>query len=107
MGRYSKTFKWLDKRMKNRDWSIKDGTDLYKFPYWLLNRIYSKTNMVIYHGRYTRGKIVYLYIPREWTIDRIPIIIDIRMELGDSSQRPYCMSYQELKQIFKNNKFED
>jgi hypothetical protein len=93
--------------MRHCDWSIKDGKDLYKFPYWLLQKVYSETSIVKYQGRYTRGKVVYLYISKQWTIDNIPIIVDVRIELGDPPENACCMSYQKLKQVFINNKFED
>lgn len=107
MGRYTKTFVWLNSKMRNRNWSIKDGLDLYKFPYWLLQRVYSETSMIKYQGRYTRGKVVYLYIPRQWTIDKVSIIVDVTIELGDPPKDACCMSYPRLRQVFSNNKFED
>lgn len=105
--RYSKKFRWLDCKMAERNWSIKDGKDLYEFPYWLLQKVYSETDLVKYNGRYTRGKIVYMYIPGDYTIDRIPIIVDVHIELGYPPEGVICMSFHQLKQTFSNNKYED
>lgn len=107
MGRYSNKFKWLDQKMKKCNWSIKDNKELYDFPYWLLSKVYSQVSMIRYQGRYTRGRVVYLYIPSLYTIDKIPIIVDVIVKLGDPPEQAICISYHTLKQIFKHNKFED
>ena len=106
--RYSKDFKWLDSKMKDRGWSIKDGKDLYKFPYWMLKKVYSAIDVVIYKGRNVRGRVVYLYIPEEWTVDGIPIIVDVVLDMGrELPEDAIIMSFRNLKDVFINNKFQD
>lgn len=97
---------WLDAKMKKCNWSVKDGKLLYEFPSWLLKRVYSQVNMVMYHGRYIKGRLVYPYIPKEFTIDNIPIILDVQIDLNPPDDA-ILMSYPQLKQIFRNNKYED
>lgn len=106
--RYSATFKWIDFKMRHRNWSIKDGRGLYQFPYWLLDKVYSKVDVVMFQGRHTKGRLVYLVIPSHYTEDGIPIIVDVVLDLSNYlPENAICMSYHELKQVFKNNKFED
>lgn len=104
---HSKKFKWLDAKMKARNWSIQDGMQLYDFPFWLLHRVYSKIDRIDYYGKHTKGRILYRYIPAVYTIDKIPIIIHIDLVPGDVPKRAKVMSYVELKQVFKNNKYQD
>lgn len=104
--RYSRTFKFIDKKMHRRNWSVKDHKALYQFPYWLLKKIYSKIDVVTYQGRVTKGRVVYLYIHGEWCKGRIPIIVDVRVELGDPPADAEFMSFIELKQTFLTNKFQ-
>ena len=107
--RYSAMFKWIDWKMEYKNWSIKDGRGLYQFPYWLLERVYSKVDMIEYYGRQVKGRIVYLVIPSIYTVDNIPIIVDVIPSVGTDTlpENAVCMSYPELKQVFTNNKFED
>jgi hypothetical protein len=100
---------WINYQMKEKIWSIKYGLNLYKFPYWMLDKVYSKSNLVLRDGRYVKGKIVYLIISSVYTVDNIPIIVDV---IVDYNQLPLLdtavyMSYSELKKVFTNNKFED
>lgn len=94
----------LDK-IRERDWSIKDGLFLYKFPYWMLGRVYSNSSIVVHQGRFTKGYVEYLYIPGDFTVDEVPIIVDVIASLGDAPIGVRRISYAELKSIFKNNKF--
>lgn len=97
---------WLDMKMNSCNWSIKDGKQLFEFPFWLLKYVYSGVNMVNYKGKYVNGRVRYGYIPEEYTIDKIPIIIRVDIELNPPPDAR-LISYYRMKQIFCNNKFED
>lgn len=103
---YRKIFPLVQEWIKQKKWSVADKHFLYRFPTWMLKRVYSNVSMVIYCNNYIRGKIIYLYIPAEFTIDEIPIIIDVLVEPGSIPEDGVRLSYSQLKQIFTNNKFD-
>jgi hypothetical protein len=99
--------RWIKDKLEKRDWSVKDGVRLYMFPRWLLQRVYSKVDMVVYEGRFTKGTLEYPFIPGEYTIDKVPIIIDVNIVLHKLPDNSVRLSFSEMKQIFANNKFQD
>ena len=101
-------YQWIKEKMDKCNWSVKDGVKLYRFPNWLLGKVYSKVDMVTSNGRLTRGRIIYHFIPSEYTIDKIPIIVDVEVSLDKIiPDNALFLSYTELKEIFKNNKYSD
>lgn len=89
-------------------WSIKDGMNLLKFPPWLLGKVYSAIDLVIYRGKKRKGRIVYLYIPEEWTVDGHPIIIDVVVDLiAEPPEGATVMNFRALKDTFIHNQFKD
>lgn len=103
----SKAFQIIQKRMISK-WSIKDGNKLFLFPPWLLKKVYSATDVVIYKGKRKRGRVIYLYIPEEWTKDGHPIIIDVDVDLNpEPPEGATVMNFRALKDTFIHNQFKD
>lgn len=114
--KYAQEVQFIRIRMCRLSWSIKDAGHIYLFPHWLLEKVYSKIDGVIklafdinskeevYYTSEVR--VAYIYIPKEYTIDKIPIIIDVQLE-EKAPENAVFMSYRELKEVFKNNKFKD
>lgn len=103
-----KTRLWLQKKLEDKSWSIKDGMNLLYFPENLCNKIYDAAGIVYFRNRLMKGKIIYYYIPKDYTIDKIPIIIRVEYN-SDMVRLPEdatILPFRKLKEIFVNNKFE-
>jgi hypothetical protein len=105
----SKAFQIIQKKMISK-WSIKDGNKLFLFPPWMLKKVYSAIDAVRINGRTKpkKGRVVYYYIPEEWTKDGHPIIVDVEVELNCEPPEGACvMSFRAMKDVFIHNKFQN
>lgn len=103
----SEALQYINKKMIYK-WSIKDGLNLYKFPPWLLGKVYSAIEAIVFKGRVRKGRIIYWYIPEEWTVDGHPIIVDVDVELNiEPPAEAKVMNFRALKDTFIHNKFQD
>lgn len=100
-------FQYINTKMDQK-WSIADGKGLFKFPPWLLKRVYSAIDVYLYKGKRYKGRIVYLYISEEYTTDGHPIIIDVQLvPVQEPPDGATVMSFRAMKDVFIHNKFQD
>lgn len=93
-----------------------DFRDIYKNKFWEISdkikKCYDKNQMALYGSQQKRSTIFYEYIPAEFMEENIPYIIgsSVFYDGGEEqtkavSEGAMCLSFEELKTVFTNNKF--
>ncbi len=80
------------------------------FPKELVKRLYDFNNNVLFGSNMVKGKVYYEYIDNIYTIDNIPIILNVGIHYDgignkDLPEDTKFVNYNELKLIFTNNLF--
>ena len=101
------TFNALKEFHKGK-WNINSNHKL--FPEELLQIVYDVDDNVLFGSRYVKGKVMYKYIPKEYAVDNIPIIVGTTVSYDgkgnqDLPKDALLMYWKELSGMFSNNKF--
>jgi hypothetical protein len=86
-------------------WRITD--DLSKFPHELRKEIYDRNQSVLFGSSMTKGTIKYHYIPKDYTVNGVPLLINwsCAYDGGCDLEGKQVVSWHELEKIFTENKF--
>ena len=87
-------------------WSI-GNKNLTDFPERLMKRLYDNDRRILFGNGYGKGTVWYDYIPGEYTIDGVPILLKsaISTDSEISLEGKETVNWSDLKSIFINQNF--
>jgi hypothetical protein len=99
------------KHFNYKKWSIDKMEEVRKsFPEELRKVAYDKNDSVLFGSSVIKGKVMYHYIPAEFTVDNVPFVLYTSISYDgkgniDLPKDSLIIDFSELPKMFKNNKF--
>jgi hypothetical protein len=99
------------KAFHHNKWTIEmRGKAQKEFPVELLKIVYDTNDNVLFGSFYTKGKVMYNYIPAEYMTTQRPFIISVTVSYDgkgnqDIPEDSQLMQFGELKKMFPDNTF--
>jgi hypothetical protein len=93
-------------------WTVEDRELAQKeFPKELLGVVYDRNDKVLFGSNYTKGKVTYNYIPKEYMKEGVPFIIYVSISYDgkgneDVPKKALFMDFKDLPKMFTLNEFE-